>query len=566
MRSSIRDRITFSANSWPFSVLLFAVLAASIPSQTLLADPFTVTVPASLQDADNGLLTRVLEFSTDNPTKARFLLEGGGEQWFVESLELSTEHRIPVMGMKFSNSYTVKRIKLEDGDGTKLSLGDEFNFSTASQPAGIHNISVLTSDLNEMEPGWTMFTNPGNTIAIDAAGEIRWHYRGGVSDIRRISNGNFLGRVDSTLREFDITGRTVRDWYASGSPPDPSQVSPNVAIVNANDFHHDSWYRESNGNIFTIERRLKTVFDYPQTEDPNGPIGEYQLRYDAILEFDTAGNIVQEWDLTDILDIDRRGYGVYSQADVANWSHSNAVYHDTTDDSIVVSSRHQDAVIKFDRVTGDLKWILGNHENWGPAHQPFLLDPISGPGETFEWQYHQHAPMLLANGNIMLYDNGNYRASPFDPPLPDTQNYSRAVEYQIDDSDPNNMTVTQVWSYGKDADEIFFSRALGDADVLPLTDNVLLTNGFIEVIDGVSVSPRTTRIVEVTRDGEVVFDVHTTSPTGGNATVYRSERLHLYDPALFTVTAVPSPSSGALALVACLQWACRRRRVVKPAA
>lgn len=550
----------FNFTSCHFPIVLAIAFLATW--ETAHADPFQIVDSPTLLESDNGLLTRVLEFSTDIPTKGSFLVSGGGESWRVESHTLQTQHRLPVLGMTFGTDYTVSQLKLQDGDGTQASLGNQFNFTTVASPTSIGNLTVLESQPALMEPGITLFAKGPQTIGVDASGVIRWYYSGPVRDIHRTTNGNFLGNVRKTIREFDLTGRTARDWTASGNPAQPSEVTSNVAVVSANNFHHDAWLIEGTGNILSIEDRHKTVLNYPtSTSDPNAPLADVLLNYDAILEFDTAGNVVQEWDLSQILDQNRLSYNIFAASSPgrANWSHTNAVYHDPTDDTIVVSMRTQDLIAKFERSTGDLKWILGNHENWGTEFQQYLLTPISGPGETFEWPYHQHNPSRLENGRILLYDNGNHRASPFDgtEPLPNSESYSRTVEYAIDEE---NMTVTQVWSWGKEADEVIFTGATGGVDSLPLTNNSLSAAGNIAAINGSIPSPRVGRIQEVTQGGQIVWDLEISG--SGPVGVYRSERLELYDPLLFTVTTVPSPTSAALSIAALLHLALSRRRVV----
>lgn len=216
-------------------------------------------------------------------------------------------------------------------------------------------------------------------------------------------------------------------------------------------------------------------------------------------------------------------------------SHANAVLHDPRDDSIIVSLRHQEAVIKFSRATGDLKWILGPHQNWTPEFQPFLLDPVGTP---FEWQYHQHAPMITPSGTLLLFDNGNYRAMPFDGRMPveNADNYSRAVEFSIDEV---NMEVRQVWDYGRDNGERIFAHFIGDVDWLETTGNVLVHFGGTSFTDGVPNSDLgrgeiSIRIVEVTHDSpaEKVFDlvIYNSEPTA-QVRSYRSERISsLYPP------------------------------------
>jgi hypothetical protein len=180
-----------------------------------------------------------------------------------------------------------------------------------------------------------------------------------------------------------------------------------------------------------------------------------------------------------------------------DWGHENAVIEDPRDHSLIVSLRHQNAVIKFTRA-GQLKWILGPHENWGPAFQPYLLTPV---GEPFAWNYAQHAPEITPQGTLLLYDNGDYRAS---------------------------------WS-------------VGDADFLKQSGNVLVTFGNVSYVNGVHPNPVLTnaamvRIKEVTHDPdpEVVFDLELFDSANTNQTykgcfAYRSDRI----PDFYSV--VPQP-------------------------
>ena len=159
-------------------------------------------------------------------------------------------------------------------------------------------------------------------------------------------------------------------------------------------------------------------------------------------------------------------------------------------------------------------WILGTPENWDPEiFGEFLLNPTND--NEFFWQYHQHGAKITPNGNILLYDNGNFRASPFDPPL--EEEFSRAVEYKVDQE---TMEITQVWEYGQFASERIYTDFLGDSDFLPKTGNVLITFGGIR--DPERDPERAARIIEVTHTtpAEVVFDL---SMEGDNA--YRSERI-----------------------------------------
>ena len=288
---------------------------------------------------------------------------------------------------------------------------------------------------------------------------------------------------------------------------------------------------------------LRTVENYPTSDiRPCRPLETAVIAADTVVEFSPDnGTILNEWHLIDILDPHRIrirfSTGCWNttspeiEEGTREWAHANAVIHDPSDDSIIVSLRHQDAVVKFSRQTGQIIWILGTHNNWDPAQfGSFLLDPV---GEPFLFQYHQHAPEVTDEGTILLYDNGNYKATPFDPILPATENFSRAVEYSIDE---DTKEVTQVWEFGQFDDPIRYAPFIGDADTQPLTGNVLITHGGVTTdaeglpSDGIPTSKLSVYLIEVTHTdpAEKVFELSIVDPTPETANgwmTYRAERL-----------------------------------------
>ena len=224
-------------------------------------------------------------------------------------------------------------------------------------------------------------------------------------------------------------------------------------------------------------------------------------------------------------------YGEYSGSPYGvDNEHANAIIDDTNDNSIIVSLRNQNAVFKVSR-TGQLKWILGPPANWGVTFQQYLLTPVGTP---FEWNYGQHAPMLTPQGTLVLYDDGNDRASPWDPPVADQNNYSRGVEFSIDET---NLQVSQVWDTTLADEDRLFTPVVGSTRWLPLYRNVLVTYGYVTYINGVHPSAYSTnatmaRIVEYTHDPipQVVFDLcffdtNNISSTYKGVFIYRSNRI-----------------------------------------
>ena len=136
------------------------------------------------------------------------------------------------------------------------------------------------------------------------------------------------------------------------------------------------------------------------------------------------------------------------------WTHCNGVI-ELADGNICLSFRQTSQVIFIDKASGDVTWRFG-------------------PGELV----HQHNPTQLANGNLLIFDNGEHRPGP--------GMYSRVVEV-------NPATEEIEWQFRGDPALSFFSNGISSAQRLP--------NGNTFICDG-----RTGRLFEVTMDGDVVWE------------------------------------------------------------
>jgi len=146
----------------------------------------------------------------------------------------------------------------------------------------------------------------------------------------------------------------------------------------------------------------------------------------VIQELDQARDVVFQWrswdhyTITDAQNIDLKSVWV-------DYVHGNALDVDT-DGNILFSSRHLNEITKINRQTGAIIWRLGGVHN----QFTFVNDSI---GFSF-----QHAVRRIANGDITLFDNGDFHVPAF----------SRAVEYRLDTL---AMTATLVWQFRNTPDE-----------------------------------------------------------------------------------------------------------------
>ncbi|MDZ7691549.1 MAG: aryl-sulfate sulfotransferase [Balneolaceae bacterium] len=253
----------------------------------------------------------------------------------------------------------------------------------------------------------------------DQRGTVRWIYTGNAQYLfRRMENGNLLMTSNENLvsyhnekfMEVTIFGETLREYTVP------------------NRMHHEV-RQMPNGNFLVATNSNRYEGD--------GNDGRWEEG--VVVEMDRqTGEVVKEWNFNQILDTNRNRPPGGNPDDLL---HINTVYYDETDDSIVISSKHQSTVAKVDYATGSIIWLLAHPSGWAERWQPYVLQPVNAGGSEVDlgntdfYSYFQHAPMRLPNGNILLYDNGNYRNF-YNGPIED--NYSRAVEYKINERGENS--------------------------------------------------------------------------------------------------------------------------------
>ncbi len=495
-------------------------------------------------------LTGLVSFETDDATVSRITVSDGERHWNVRDFEgeSTSFHEHIVAGMRPDRNHIIE-ITVRNASGSEFRWSEPIAFATDSLPDDLPELTVTASDSNRMEPGSTVFcvrksarfgpADYGYLVAVDASGGVVWLYDAGenLGDFRQLANGNVIYLTfDNRLVEIDLLGTVVDQWYAARRWPE-AHAGTGAKALDTDTFHHEI-YEMPNGNLLTLSTEIREFPNYPTSEtDPGAPVETAKVVGDVIVEFSRDGSIVHSWSTFDVCDPYRICYLSLSDywvkkglPDTRDWSHGNAVVYDKSDDSFVVSLRHQDAVIKIDRTSGDLIWILGTPGGWRAPWKERLLTPRDG----VQWPYHQHNCEIAADGNLFLFDNGNFRARPFEPKLPATENFSRVVEFAIE---RQNRSVSQAWSFGGPGPDALYSTFISSAARLPETGNVLANFGGLTAdedgrpTDDVITGYGWVRIVEVTHDPEpeVLFELVIDERAKGKGwDVYRARRLSLF--------------------------------------
>jgi hypothetical protein len=260
----------------------------------------------------------------------------------------------------------------------------------------------------------------------------------------KIANDTFIGKspfMGGAVMEADWNGKVL--WE-----------------IKQPDHHHDGRLLR-NGNVLLlcsaelpahVAKRVKGGLAGTEHDGD-------KINGDYLLERTTDGKTVWEWRAWEHMEPE--DYPITSPSDArSEWTHGNGIA-ELPDGNILLSFRNISTVVRINRQSGSIEWKLG-------------APPLSG----------QHAPTPLPNGNILLFDNGPFRADT------GAQPFSRALEIN-----PNTKQI--VWKYqdgtGPGSNHFFFSSRISNAQRLP-NGNTLINEGLYG------------RLFEVTTDGDVVWE------------------------------------------------------------
>ena len=441
----------------------------------------------------NAPLAGILTFTSDRPVVPTLLIDDGEHQQIVTpDDEPHTEHKTLVLGLRPGRTHTVT-VTIRDEKGHETVL-EPLEIATPPLPADFPPLRLTYNGPEVKEPGVTMFdvfrwTSPsdddpnwGYAIAVDAEGEVVWYYKSDtfLGEPRRMFNGNimFIAHDDGRLYEVDMLGNVIREWHTAGVVK--GELPEGSIPVDTDTFHHDVLQLTS-GNFLGLGLEVVDFEDFPADYPPSTKTAPAQVAGDVLIEFAQDGSTVRRYSVMDILDPKRLGSGALNRGfyervyeDIYDpipydITHSNAIYYIEDEDAVIVSSPHHNIIYKVDLSDGHLLWMFGDPIGWKEPWAGKLLEP---KGEI-TWPSGQHGIEMTPQGTILVFDNGGSRSIPPQKPMPPEERYSRAVEYRVD---VEAGTVEEVWSYGPDQEQ-FCSPFISDADHLPETGNLLITDG-----------------------------------------------------------------------------------------
>lgn len=473
-----------------------------------ISDPLVINNPYEIAP-----LTSLVLFESDKEAKVSIKVKGKDSNSDITNVfeKYNTLHQIPIYGLYPEYKNTIE-ITLEYADGTSETKNIEIN--TKSLPKDFQSIEVITSDKEELEDG-LIFTvgSMANSIypmAIDKNGEVRWYLDnnslGITGPIRRLENGNIIINSDNMI---------AAPYYTNGFY-EISMFGKINKFNTVNGLHHDV--------VELPDNNFLALANNPNKSDV---VEDYIVKIDR-----NTNEVIKSWDLEQILGINPVADTNYEDFGTHDWLHINSIDYSQKDNCIIISARHQDAVIKFNMDTNEIMWILSDPNDEWPQHlQDKILKPLAN---DFVYNYGQHAATQLENGDLIMFDNGNHKSKNNIDNVEANDNYSEIRRFKIDEV---NKTIEEIYSYGKERKNELYAPYVGDVDII--NDSYLATfGGIIKDEDGNNYNdPRDLlntendvfgegRILEI-KGNSVVFEVKIRNGRFGN--LYRSEKMNIYD-------------------------------------
>ena len=297
-------------------------------------------------------------------------------------------------------------------------------------------------------------------------------------------NSNFMAILDESLEPY---------WFIKSDNLGGIDFKPSHDYISYFDKNNENWIiADKNMNEIDTLQCSSGMTDYHDIQILSN--GNYIIQaYDSLIvdmsslvqggnpnalvrgilriqEFDENHELIYNWFALDHLNI-QDYINLNLTNPIVTWMHGNSIEIDY-DDNLILSDRRSSQIIKINRITGDILWILG-----GPLNEFEIIN------DTFQGFTKQHDARRLGNGNILLFDNGNSH----EPPT------SRAVEYQIDNQ---NMTATLVWEFVNPYGVV--SASMGSVQRLP-NHNTLINWG--------NIPTQGANIIEVDNDGNIVLEL-----------------------------------------------------------
>src|SRR5699024_10287727 len=377
-------------------------------------------------------------------------------------------HDVQIDGKDVSgkDNYSLEIDEISEDNQLTLTI-DGADYTIRTLPEGMEGYDY---ENNGAEDGYYYFTYESYIVKLNTDGEVVYYKDVGLSydfKLNKTEDGDiyysYLVKANNQDKISNIGYQTTKavimdenynvvDEVESLVPTDKLDASPleNHELI-VLDLHHyiiSSYYPKEVNNI-------------PSDIDQN-KFGSRVIA--STLQEIKDGEVLWQWQSTDYpelyeLSIEHNDF-TNEHAEYADYVHFNSLAIDPEDNNLIISARNMSSIIKLNRETGDIMWVLG-----GKGDQFGLSEE-----QKFS---RQHKLSFLSDGTILLFNNGNvlpkapYPVVPDDSPLHDKKEETSIMKIKIDEE---NKEVVEYENYPTGE----FSGTRGSVQMLNEKKNIVL--------------------------------------------------------------------------------------------
>lgn len=396
------------------------------------------------------------------------------------------EHYFFLWGMRENSDYTIEIYTDEEEPELLATTG----FHSGNAPNYLPVMNLTEHNAEKTAGGFVLFQYAATTydhifpvaVMVDTDGYVVWYF------------------------EYD-------PWYASSFGDvawDPENQTILIALTKdssaADSLAEEAIKIDLEGNILWEAPGIMSYYyglgswNHAYYMMKDGSVTFPQVIYDGCVVTDRIVNLdadsygeIWSWDYRDFFekpDCTANQSGDY----YIDWTHTNSVTMYKEEGIVYVNSRNFSTFFKIDMDSGAIIWRLGKDGDF-----TFVGD---NPNPWFELS---HDPEINGvNGDkVILYDNGSAE-----------RGFTRIVEYTINET---TMTAEITFEFdGSMIDKSWWSEYWGDADRLE-NGNIFVTAGFYDM-------QQISRFFEVTRDGEIVWELLFEKADDWQVSLYKADK------------------------------------------
>ena len=455
-------------------------------------DADTVQEPLSdlkVEENEKNVLSCRLTFSTADEKKTFVKYYSPTHSGYKIGEETAkNEHYFFLWGMRENLDYTIEIYT--DEETPELLATTEFH--SGILPDFLHRPRLVTNEKELVQPGFVLFSQTTDSedpnkiplvLMVDNDGFVVWYYRHEFAGIAHLDDVQYIERTKTLFAgihkypsmadipaeegiEIDLEGNIL--WQS----PDTTDY-----YYGEGSWHHEYDLLDNDTILFF---RSNYQDDY--------------LLFDTIVNVDRDYNELWIWSYPESPDY----FGTVTCANTddswCDWTHTNSATLSIADHLLYFNSRNL-GFFKMDMQSRQVLWKLGKNGDFTMLSE-----------HQFPWPDSAHAPKFYdeTRKRVLFYDNGLME-----------RGLSRIIEYEIDEE---SKTAEITFEYNGLAEgKQWFGTAYGDADYLE-NGNILVTKGLV-------LRPDNSSIFEITRDGQVVWELYTEQNDIFMVLLYNSEKL-----------------------------------------